>query len=295
MNLRALYQSGEHKSFHDAQQDLELVRHIQQNLIRLGLLEPPADGQLGPITIATIAGFQATLKIPEQGIGKHTCKALIEVRSMPDAPLYLDESLASSIARYYQHRGWYFSRNSSEINICYLEGANADGQKNLDAPNEWNDRRIIWRLRAGIPTTLGNWQASCEPGWWFTLNPMNPDGCARIKNPAQFKAWRIGVHGGAKPHPALVQVAAVEIYRDRNKDMSRTGDQLHQGLFGINQHWGYGMQFVDRASAGCMVAPDWEGHMAFIGLCKSDRRYKLNPAYTFSTAFIPGDKLNFLP
>ena len=297
MNLRQLYESGKAVSFVEAQKDLELVKHVQKNLIRLGLLEPPADGQLGPITIATIAGFQAALKILEQGIGIHTCKALIEVRSMPaDMPLHLvDESLASSIAKYYKLQGWYFSRNSSEINICYLEGANADGRQNTDAPNEWNDRRIIWSVRAGIPTTLGNWQASCEPGWWHTLNPMNPDGCARIKNPAHFRAWRIGFHGGAKPHPALVQVAPVEIFRDSNKDMSRTGDRLHQGLFGINQHWGYGMQFVDRASAGCMAAPDWEGHLEFIAACKSDRRYKLNPAYTFSTAFIPGDKLNFLP
>ena len=295
MNIRQLYESGAHRSFTETQLDLELVRHIQHNLIRLGVLEPPADGQLGPITIAAIAGFQAALKIPEQGIGKQTCKALIEVRDVPGLPLHQGPGLASQICRYYQTQGWYFSRNSAEVNICYLEGANADGRPNNDAPNEWNDRRIIWRLRAGIPTIEGNWQASCEPGWWYTLNPMNPEGCARIKNPAQFKAWRIGVHGGAKPHPALVQVAAVEIYRDRNKDMERMGDRLDQGLFGINQHWGYGMQFVDRASAGCMVAPDWSGHLEFIAFCKSDRRYKLNAAYTFSTAFIPGDKLDFLP
>lgn len=282
-------------SFVEAQLDLELVRHIQHNLIRLGYLEPPADGQLGPITIAAIAGFQAALKIPEQGIGKQTCKALIEVRDLPGIPLHPNSGLASQICRYYQMQGWYFSRNSAEVNICYLEGADADGQANIDAPNEWNDRRIIWQVQNGTPAIIGNWAASCEPGWWYTLNPMNPDGCARIKNPAQFKAWRVGVHGGAKPHPALVQVAAVEVYRDRNKDMQRTGDRLDQGLFGINQHWGYGMQFVDRASAGCMTAPDWKGHLAFIELCKGDRRYKLNSAYIFQTAFIPGDKLNYLP
>lgn len=295
MNLRNLYKSGKTVSFVEAQKDLELVKHAQLNLIRLGLLEPPADGQLGPITIATIAGFQAALKIQEQGIGKLTCKALIECREMPISLLHLDIGLASSIAQYYKLQGWYFSRNSTECNICYLEGADADGRPNKDAPNEWNDRRIVWTVQAGIPTIIGNWAASCEPGWFYTLNPMNPEGCARVRNPAQFKAWRIGVHGGAKPHPALLQVGAVEVYRDRNKDMIRTGDRLEQGLFGINQHWGYGMQFVDRASAGCMVAPDWEGHLAFIASCKSDRRYKLNAAYTFSTVFIPGDKLNFLP
>ena len=294
MNIRQLYELGKTVSFAEAELDLELVRHIQQNLIRLGLLEPPADGILGLISIAAIAGFQSACKIPEQGIGKKTCKALIEVRSMPSMPLHLDESLASSIARYYQHRGWYFSQHSSETNICYLEGADADGRLNNDAPNEWNDRRIVWQVQGGLPTIIGNWAASCEPGWWYTLNPMNPDGCARIKNPAQFKAWRIGTHGGAKPHPALVQVAPVEVFRDRNKDMQRTGDRLDQGLFGINQHWGYGMQFVDRASAGCMVAPGWSGHLEFIAFCKSDRRYKLNAAYTFSTAFIPGDARDFL-
>ena len=261
----------------------------------MGLLEPPADGQLGPVTIAAVAQFQAFCKTNEQGIGKQTCKLLIEVSSLSFGEVKPGPGLASTIAAFYQSQNWYFSRSTGEVNICYLEGADADGQQNNDAPNEWNDRRILWKVQDGVPVITGNWTASCEPGWWYTLNPMNPRGCARIKNPAQYKAWRIGTHGGAKPHPALVQVAPIEIFRDHNKDMIRLGDKLESGLFGIHQHWGYGMEFVDRSSAGCMVAPDWGGHLAFIAGCKSDRRYKLNPAYTFSTAFIPGDHLNFLP
>lgn len=295
MNLRKLYELNYTIPFEEVSKDLELSTHAQRNLIRLNLLEPPADGKFGPLSILAIRTFQAIVGIAEDGLGKKTSEALIETRDLPGRQLKLGPDFASAIARYYLDQGWYFSDRSDEINICYVEGTNTDGKPNNDAPNEWNDRRIIWRVKRGIPTITGNWQASCEPGWFYTHNPMNPEGCARIKNPAQFKAWRIGWHGGAKPHEALIQSAEVEVYRDRNKDMMRTGDPLRRGLYGINQHWGYGMQHVDRASAGCMTAPDWAGHQQFIRDCKGDKRYQLNPAYTFLTAFIPGDKLELTP
>lgn len=291
MNLRKLYESGQTIPLIQATKDLELIAHLQENLIRLGLLEPPADGRNGPLTGAAFREFQIALGIKEDWIGPKTCRALIETRDLPQKQLKLGTDFASQIARYYRAQNWYVAANSDELNICYAEGTNADGSVNSDAPNEWNDRRVIWRVENGVPKITGNWAASCEPGWWYTLNPMNLEGCARIRNPAQYKAWRVGVHGGSKPHPALVQVAPVEVYRDRDQDMQRTGDPLRQGLFGINQHWGYGMEHVDKASAGCMTAPDWNGHNQFIQECKSDRRYWLNQAYTFLTAFIPGDKL----
>lgn len=291
MKLKEFYLSGKPLSMKDISHDKELARDIQWHLIRLDLLDPPADGVFGPLSENGLETWQLNAGIPERGLGKKTAESLIETPSILPDSIVLGNNLASAIARYYQSQNWWMARRPGEINICYLEGANADGKPNADRPNEWNDRRVVWAIAGKHPTIRGNWLASCEPGWHYTLNPMNPDGCARIKNPAQYKAWRVGTHGGSRPHESLIQVGPVEVYRDKNKDMQRPGDKLHQGLYGINQHWGYGLQHVDRASAGCMVVPNWEDHKEFMGYCKKDPRYSVNPAYLFWSAFIPANQL----
>jgi hypothetical protein len=129
---------------------------------------------------------------------------------------------------------------------------------NADRLDEWNDRRLIIEFVEGVPYIFGNWAATTEPGRWYTLNPMNRQGAARIAF-GQYRAWRMGMHGSGKTrHEALVQVNPIRVCRDLNKDAIRTGDKLDTGLFGI---------------------------------LKQDARYLSNPQYTFTTNVIPGDKL----
>src|SRR5687767_4310120 len=72
--------------------------------------------------------------------------------------------LASRIVRAMETRGHIIDRGPGQINIVYLEGADANGAPNEDAPNAFNDRRLVVRFDGGAPNIVGNWQATTEPG-----------------------------------------------------------------------------------------------------------------------------------
>ncbi len=214
----------------------------------------------------------------------------LKTLSCPSFSLKLDsQDLASRIVRYMLDQGYFVSAGPSRYNIIYLEGADKNGSPNNDRFNEWNDRRIVIEILGNTPQIVGNWLATTEPGATYTYNPMNPGGAFRIAF-GQYRAWTFGLHG-RRQYPALVQCSAVSGYRDKNRDGTRTGDTLVTGVFGVNQHHGYDMQFVDAASAGCLVGQSIEGHQAFMKLLRGDRRYQVNSNYVFYTTIIPADKL----
>ena len=202
----------------------------------------------------------------------------------------LNSSLIKKILTYCNDKNYTLSTQPGEINIIYIEGLNSDGSLNSDSPNYFNDIRLVLRFQE--PYIAGIWQASTEPGSYYTSNPMNSKGAARIKF-GQYVAWRVGTHGNSEPHEALIQVEPVTVHRDFNKDFKRTGDKLDTGLFGINQHWGYDQVFnnIGRASAGCLVGRTRDGHREFMKLIKSDIRYKQDSDYVFDTIIIAGDDL----
>lgn len=203
----------------------------------------------------------------------------------------LDKSLASQIIRYMSAKKYQIFSGAKQFNIVYVEGMNADGTLNSDRPNEFNDRRILIEI-TDKPRIVGSWEATTEPGDYYTINPMNPQGAARIAF-GQYQAWRIGFHGKRDTHEALIQVSEVKVWRDYNKDYKRTGDFLTRGLYGINQHWGYDLPVtkVYNASAGCLVGRSRDSHKLFMKLVKSDIRYERDKNYTFYTAILPGDEL----
>jgi len=137
-------------------------------------------------------------------------------------------------------------------------------------------------------------EGTTEPGIFWTMNPMNPRGAARIAF-GQSKAWAVGIHlrGKASAHEALVQVAEVTVHRDLNKDFKRLNDRVETGLFGINQHWGYDAPKDDlgNTSAGCLVGRTKKGHREFMAMLKSDPRFLASPSYKFVAAVLPGDEV----
>lgn len=171
----------------------------------------------------------------------------------------------------------------SAFNIIYIEGLTINGQLNDDEPNQFNDVRAIFNNIK----CLDCWQATCEPGRWYTDYPMNPDGAFRIAFGFHDRVWKIGIHGNSEPHEALVQVGEVRGYRDRNRDMMRTGDHLVAGYFGINQHWGYDMPpgNIGQASAGCLVGRSRFGHRQFMEYCRG------SGLRSFSAIVVPGDEI----
>ncbi|HTE82218.1 MAG TPA: hypothetical protein VK634_16150, partial [Reyranella sp.] len=161
--------------------------------------------------------------------------------------------------------------------------------------NEFNDLRLLLRINPpdGAPQILEHWQATTEPGRFYTENPLDPNGAARIAL-AQFKAWSVGFHGtGGGRHEALMQVGEITVFRDKNRDYRRDGDKPYKGLFGINQHWGYDLpqNNIQNASAGCVVGRSTKGHREFMAMIKADPRYQHNSGYRFMTTIISAKEL----
>jgi hypothetical protein len=271
--------------------DEELARQIQIRLIALGLLDPPSDGKFGPISTTALKRFQDLMKCGEpEFLGQATAKKLIETKTEDVPKPAIDLSLndfAARIIKYMQAKNYYFATGNREFNIIYVEGMDGDGNLNDDAPNEFNDRRIVLEFVNGVPKIVGNWEATTEPGYYYTFNPMNSKGAARIKF-GQYKAWRMGMHGRAERHRALVQVEPISVHRDFNQNFNRVGDFVDTGIFAINQHWGFDFprNDVNVASAGCLVGRTTQGHKEFLDVIEQDRRYLATP---FGSPIVPGD------
>jgi peptidoglycan hydrolase-like protein with peptidoglycan-binding domain len=184
MKLQDFLGKNEKWGFEAIALDAELTRQIQLRLIDLGLLEPPADGKFGPVSTAALKKFQALMKIAEsEFIGVVTAKELIETKidELPKIPLKLGNDIASRIIKYMQSKEYQIFTIPREYNIVYVEGIDGDWTLNRDTPNEFNDQRIVIEIVDGVPKIVNNWQATTEPGRYYTYNPMNPKGAARIQ------------------------------------------------------------------------------------------------------------------
>jgi hypothetical protein len=262
-------------------------KEAQQHLTRLRLLDPPADGQWGQQSIAALREFQLTSKLL---IGNLDDKTKLALARAPDVVIECENDLAGRIVRHMLAQGYWVPAGNQLYSIVYVEGMGVDGTLNSDDPNEWNDARFVIEVIGGTPRIVGAWSATTEPGDHYTYYPMNPGGAFRIRF-GQYQAWQMGLHGNSDPHEALIQVNLIKGFRDFNQDFMRIGDQVEEGLFGVNQHWGYDMKKVGVASAGCLVGCSRRGHREFMDILRQDRRYRTNSRYTFFTAILPGDKL----
>jgi len=210
-------------------------------------------------------------------------------------PITLGNDLASKIVRAMARNGYRVDAASGHVNIVYVEGMGPDGTRNDNAPNRFNDARFVIRFEGRVPKLAGAFEATTEPSRFWTLNPMSPKGAARIKF-GQYAAWRVGTHHAGSPaaHEALVQVGAITVCRDLNKDFQRAGDREDTGDgFGVNQHWGYDLPRGDlgRSSAGCLVGRSTAGHRAFMAIVKSDPRYVANRGFVFATTIMPAREI----
>ena len=284
--------------------DKQLATNIQEVLVWLKFLDPPADGKFGPISTAAMLEFQDVMSPKISGLsnekgflGKITAKALIETSpdEVPPRPIDLSKNdTAAKIIKYMQAKRYQISIGAKNFNIVYVEGMSENLALNNDPPNEFNDVRMVIEIVKGVPTIVGKWEGTTEPGTHYTMNPMNPNGAARIAF-GQYKSWQVGTHfgSGSDPHEALVQVQDVSVFRDFNKDMIRTGDKLFTGKFFINQHWGFDLprNNIGLAGAGCLVGRTRAGHREFMKIIKQDKRFMLSSSYTFLTTIIPGNEL----
>jgi hypothetical protein len=212
--------------------------------------------------------------------------------------VFVQLRLAYRLVEYFALKGYTLDRNPGEVNIIYLEGANADGSPNNDAPDRWNDRRIVLMFDSQRQPFISlNIEATTEPGRSATMSQAakKRGGVARIQI-GQFQVWRVGFHNQAKngkTHPALVQRGELWVHRDANQDGLRTGDTIRRAS-GINQHGtrpGYRGESVGTWSEGCLVARYFNDHLLFMDKVKQDPRYTADPAYLFRTTIIDATDL----
>lgn len=110
-----------------------------------------------------------------------------------------------------------------------------------DAPKNIYDDAII-RCIDGV---VDIFKASVDPGKFYVNNPINPQGCAKLK--CGLWEYVIGEHHSKK---ALVQADEVTVDR-LDKNGKRIAEE--HGHFGINLHSGGPEYLVGRYSAGCQV------------------------------------------
>jgi hypothetical protein len=272
--------------------DAVLARQVQKRLGELALLDPPVDVQFGPVSHWALSQFLALSGFAQNApIDALIARELLDADTDTLLPIRRGASFASRLVDAALARGFWLARHPDCINILYVEGMDPDGTPNDDAPNVFNDVRVALRLsRNGTPLVEGVWDATTEPGDYYTrVKKLDPRGAARIAL-GQYKSWTVGTHmaGRASAHEALVQVADVRVYRDLNEDFQREKDREFTGVFGINQHCGYDLPRGDigRASAGCLVGRTRGGHREFMRLVKSDARYRANHGYRFMTGVL---------
>lgn len=219
-------------------------------------------------------------------------RALAPKPSPPAQPSDLAARVAAAMRRY----GYDIAVEEGEINIVYVEGLGPDGIRNANAPNQFNDLRVVISFVDGRPRILGRWEATTEPGRRYTERPLpGVDGAARIAF-GQYRAWQVGIHRAGKPagHEALVQTGGpVTVCRDVKRDYRRDGDRRTSGFYGINQHHGYDLPAEDigAASAGCLVGREVKGHRDFMALVKSDPRLRADPRHVFTTVILPATEV----
>lgn len=140
--------------------------------------------------------------------------------------------------------------------------------------NEFNDLIVVawkhngeWTIKEYVATTLA--------GVKWLKKPMNPKGCAILKEGRYSKTWKIDMHRNS--YAALCQRRPVKVYRDNNKDSTYDmwENSVQEGLFGINIHRASAynvLNHVDLHSAGCQVFQDPKDFNEFMGICRNSRR-----------------------
>ena len=199
---------------------------------------------------------------------------------------------AARIVAHMQQQQMYISMRHDTLNIVYLEGVNKDFRVIENVIDEWNDLRILIRiLPNGVPVIVRHYEATVDPGLYYTNNPINRAGAARVVH-GQYKAWKMGVHRGTQP--ALQQDGPVLVHRDKNKDGKRIGDEIAIQTVTINQHSTsaeYKGDKIGKYSAGCLVGRHMNEHIDFLEILKTDARYVTNNNYKFVTAILDGKQI----
>lgn len=148
-------------------------------------------------------------------------------------------------------------------------------RSNSTKPNSFDDTLNIY-----YKTSDGKWQfhqfaATTDPGTYWLMNPMNPQGTAIVKHGQYINSHRIGMHRGK--YLALVQQRPLTIIRDydRNATLDFMNGKEETGIYGINIHHASvngTTRTVDKYSAGCQVFANINDFTLFMQLAERHKQ-----------------------
>lgn len=157
-------------------------------------------------------------------------------------------------------------------------------RSNSTKPNSFDDTLNIY-----YKTSDGKWQfhqfaATTDPGTYWLMNPMNPQGTAIVKHGQYINSHRIGLHRGK--YLALVQQRPLIVIRDydRNATLDFINGKEETGIFGINIHHASlngTTKIVEKYSAGCQVFANINDFNLFMQLAERHKQLYGN-AFTYT-------------
>lgn len=273
--------------------DKEFLTELQQQLSKLNYYpKNEIDGLFGPNTqkawnLFKSNNHQAKLDF----IGPGSISLLLKASAAASTAASKktaggDLSLAAKIADYCESHNYRLDTRPNAINIIGLEGFKLE-----NVPDKWNDAVCLLSFdNTKSPTIIATYVATTEPGKYYTLNPLNKNGAARLQLGQHKNLWAFGKHRGYR---ALTQVGTATLVRDRNKNYKRDDKITQEINNGINLHttkttgWrGSAGDFIGQWSAGCVVIKNPDSFLTLIKRLEGSLQYKQNKNTTFDFTLI---------
>src|SRR3712207_4748104 len=103
--------------------DKELTTEVQIRLRDLGILDPPVDGDFGPVSQLAARVFGKLVKLPVSDmVTQAQAQALIENSSASLLPVEPGNDFAGRVIKYMQLKDYWVARAPGYLNIVYVEG-----------------------------------------------------------------------------------------------------------------------------------------------------------------------------
>lgn len=176
-----------------------------------------------------------------------------------------------------RHKGYKLFTRPYELNIV---GMRADST----VPNRFDDEIHVFYKTHPLKWNYHVYKATTDPGTFWLLNPMQPQGTAILAEGQYINSHSLGLHRGQ--YEALVQTKPLTVIRDyeRIAKLDFMNGKRDTGYFGIDIHRANAIgdtKYVNKYSAGCQVFENADAFHEFLTFCiRHEKLYGNHFTYT---------------
>jgi lysozyme family protein len=155
-------------------------------------------------------------------------------------------------------------------NVVSAEGRDPDGKPNKNRDNAFDDVKMVLNGEGKI--IGGPWEATTQPGVYWTKHPMAEGGAFIIALGPQT-CWERGDYHG--PAWRQKENSTIMGHRDPKGTFKRQGPPVKHGNIGVHHHKGYDLNRDDiaNAAAGCQVIRSNAEHLQFVHITEGCQRF----------------------